>query len=229
MENILKNYFERKFQEEEAMKPTAPRPIVTISREFGCPSKEIAQMLTLALNKLSNPPSDPKWRYINKEIVEESARKLDMKTVDINYMISSGNKGIFEDLLTSFSPIYVSNRKIQKTLNDVIRTLATQGHIIFVGRGSVAIMQGHPHVLHIRLQAPLDWRVERICVSRNLTEKEATRLTLETDRKRTELIELLLGHKFHQNLFDLIFNSSTFSKEETVQSILGSMKARKMI
>jgi cytidylate kinase len=229
MENILKIYLEKRYLEQESMKPCGPGPIVTISREFGCPSKPIAQMLTDALNKRIIKPAAPKWKYISKEVVEEAARKLDIKTVEMNYLISSGEKGLVEDLLTSFSPLYVSSRKIKKILNDVIRTLALQGHLVFVGRGSVAILQGCPHVLHIRLQAPIDWRVQEMCASRSIKESEALKLMNETDKKRTALIELLLGRKFEQNLFDVVFNCNTFSKGDIVQSILRIMEVRKMI
>jgi hypothetical protein len=229
MENVLKLYFERRYLEQESMKPCGPGPIVTISREFGCPSKPIGQMLTDVLNKRIMKPAAPKWKYISKEIVEEAARQLDIQTIEMNYLISSGEKGLVEDLLTSFSPLYVSSRKMKKILNDVIRTLAIQGHLVFVGRGSVAILQGCPHALHIRLQAPLDWRVREISASHSLKETEALKLTNDTDKKRTALIELLLGRKFDQNLFDVIFNCRTFSKEEIVQSILKIMEVRKLI
>jgi cytidylate kinase len=229
MENILKIYFEKQYLEQESLKPCGPGPIVTISREFGCPSKVIAQMLTEALNKRIIKPATPRWKYINKEVVEEAARKLDIKTVEMNYLISSGEKGLVEDLLTSFSPNYVSNRKIIKILNDVIRTLASQGHMVFVGRGSVAILQGCPHSLHIRLQAPLGWRVREISASRGIKEAEAIKLTNETDKKRMALTELLLGRKFEQNLFDVVFNCNTFTKEEIVQSIQRIMEIRKLI
>ena len=76
--------------------------------------------------------------HVTKEIVEEAARKMDIKTVEMNYLLSSGEKGLFEDFLTSFSPVYASNLKIRKVLTDVIRTLALQGRMVFVGRGSVA-------------------------------------------------------------------------------------------
>ena len=229
MENILKIYFEKQYLEQESTKPYGPAPIVTISREFGCPSKSIAQMLTDALNKRIIKPADPRGRYISKEVVEEAARKLDIKTIEMNYLISSGEKGLVEDLLTSFSPLYVSSRKIKKILNDVIRTLAIQGHLVFVGRGSVAILQGCPNVLHIRLQAPLEWRVREIAASRGINEAEAFKLTNETDSKRTALIELLLGRKFDHSLFDLAFNCYSFSREDIVQSILRIMEVRKMI
>lgn len=229
MENIMKLYFEKRYLEQESMKPCGPGPIVTISREFGCPSKAIAQMLTEALNKRSTKPATPNWKYISKEVVEEAARKLDIKTIEMNYLISSGEKGLVEDLLTSFSPNYVSSRKIKKILNDVIRTLALQGHIVIAGRGSAAILQGCPQALHVRLQAPLEWRVREIITSRGLNEAEALKMTNETDQKRIALIELLLGRKFDQNLFDIVFNCTTFTKEEIVQSILRIMEVRNLV
>jgi cytidylate kinase len=229
MENILKSYLEKRFLEQELLNSPGPKPVVTISREFGCPSKPIAQMLTDALNKRIAKPGIPKWRCISKEIVEESARKLDIKTVEMNYLLSTSEKGLVEDILTSFAAPYVSSHKIKKILNDVIRTLAMQGHLVFVGRGSVAILQGSPEALHIRLQAPLEWRVQGICKSRGLSEAEALRLTNETDKKRTALIELLLGRKYGPHLFDVIFNCNTFSKEDIVQSIMKIMEVRNMI
>ena len=229
MENILKIYFEKQYQEQELIKPTIPGPVVTISREFGCPSKPFAQMLTDALNKKLIRPSSPKWRYISKEVVEESARKLDIKTVEMNYLISLGEKGIVEDLLTSFSPNYVSSRKIKKILTNVLNAIASQGHTIFVGRGSVAILQGRPNTLHIRLNASREVRMNAICKSRNLKAAEAAKLIDEIDRKRVELIELLLGHKFDPCIFDIAYNCSTFSMEDTVKSVIKTMEIRKMI
>jgi cytidylate kinase len=229
MENILKLYFEKKHLDQQSVKSPGPGPIITFSREYGCPSKPIAQLLTDTLNKRNVKTSSPKWKFISKEVVEEAARKLDIKTVEMNYLISSGEKGFVEDLLTSFSPHYVSSRKIKNILNDVIRTISLQGHLVIVGRGSVAILQGHPKVLHVRLQAPLDWRVKEICAARGITETEALRLTNETDKKRNALIELFLGSKFDQNIFDVVFNCKTFSKEEIVQSTLGIMETKKMI
>jgi cytidylate kinase len=229
METILKTYFQQKYLNQESLKPAGPKPIVTISREFGCPSKSIALLLTDHLNRLSHEPAEQKWKFINKEVVEEAAHKLDINSVDMNYLISSGQKGLIEDFLTSFSPVYASNRKIVKTLNDVIRTIADRGHIVFVGRGSVAILQGYQNTLHIRLQAPLEWRVRNIAESRGCNEVDALKLTKEIDRKRTALIELLYGKKLEHHLFDVIFSCPNFTKEEIVQSILKIMEVRKMI
>ena len=229
MENILKLYFEKRYLEQESMKPAEPGPVVTISREYGCPSKPIAQMLTDSLNRRIQNPSESRWKFINKEIVEEAARKMDIKTVEMNYLLSSGEKGLFEDFLTSFSPVYASNIKIKKVLTDVIRHLALQGRMVFVGRGSVAILRHRENTLHIRLNAPAEVRIEAVAASRNLKTAEAARLLKEMDKKRIELIEFLLGGKFDPCIFDMAFNCHTFTKEEITQAILRIMEIRKMI
>lgn len=229
MENVFREYSERKFRDLESRQAAGNGPIVTISREFGCPSKPIAQMLTDTLNKGYGTGKKTKWRFINKEIVEESARELELKPVEMNYLLSSGEKGLLEDMLTSFSPTYVSNIKIKKTITRVVLDFAKQGTIILVGRGAAAILQGYPKTLHIRLQAPLSWRIPEIKKLKNVDDKTAKKMAMEIDQKRTALIEFLLGQKFDQTLFDIIFNCSTISKEEMIQGIIRLMEVRGMV
>jgi len=229
MENIFKTYFEQQFREQQSRLPFTPRPVVTISREFGCPSKLIAVMLTDALNKKNKEKKSPFWQFINKEVVEEAARKLDIKTMDMNSALSYAEKGLMKDILQSFTPRYVNSFKLKKTLDDVIKSIAQQGNIVIVGRGSVVILRDRPCTLHIRLMAPLDWRVKGISGSKGITEAEALKMATDMDKKRTALIELLLDRKADHNLFDIVYNCSTLSKEEVVHSIINIMEARKMI
>ena len=99
MENLLREYMERAFSERGIEKNSVPGPVVTISREFGCPSKLIAQHLTNELNKFHGAEKARKWRFINKEVVEATARSLELNPTEVNYLLSSGGKGLVEDVL----------------------------------------------------------------------------------------------------------------------------------
>lgn len=229
MENLLREYLEKNFTETTAPQHHQIGPAVTISREYGCPSKLIAQMLADSLNR--RPGADPKhkWHYINKEIVEGLANELELKTVEINYLLSSGGKGILEDIMASFSPLYVSDHRIRKTIVKVVNDMARRGNMVIVGRGGVGVLHGMPGVLNIRLQAPIEWRIPEICKLRNVSEHEAEKLAHETDKKRTSLIELISGGRFHPYLFDITFNCATQSKEDIVHCITGMMAVKHMI
>jgi hypothetical protein len=54
-------------------------------------------------------------------------------------------------------------------------------------------------------------------------------LAIETDKKRTALIESFLGHKLEPNLFDAIFNCKTLSNPDIASTILKMMETLKMI
>jgi hypothetical protein len=229
MENLLRDYMERAFSDRGIENETGQRPVVTISREYGCPSKMIAQLLTSQLNKRTDQGKQKKWRFINKEIVEAAARRLELNSTEVNYLFSSGGKGLVEDVLASFSPTYVSNLRMRKTVISIVRTIAEQGYVVIVGRGGVGILSDHPDTIHIRLLAPRDWRIEAVHQSRNLEIKEAARLVDEMDKKRMAFIELITGGKFDACLFNIAFNCSSLSNELIVGSILGLMEAKKMI
>ena len=229
MENLLREYMDRTFAERGIEKKSGPGPVVTISREFGCPSKLIAHFLTHELNNRNGVEKPGKWRFINKEVVEATARRLEMNPTDVNYMLSSGGKGLVEDVLASFSQTYVSSHRMRKTITSVVRSLAEQGYVVIVGRGGAGILQNAPRTIHVRLQAPREWRINEISRSRNLTKPESSRLVDDMDKKRIALIELMTGGKYHPCLFDLSLNCQTLSQEEVVHTILGLMETKNMI
>ena len=229
MNNLLLKYMESRFQEQFTTETDKLHPFVTISREFGCPSKLIAKMLAEELNRKVGNEKVRQWQYINKEIVEQAAMELELEPVKIEHLFKMDQTGILDDLLSSFSSNYKSTYKIRKTIRDVIQTFIKKGHVILVGRGSVAITHDRPNSLHIRLQAPLDWRVSCISEHEGIPVSEAMHLAIETDRKRTALIESFLGHKLEPSLFDAIFNCKTLSYPNIVNTIIKMMESLNMI
>lgn len=229
MENLLFQYLQNRFLEPQKIEPCGPYPFVTISREFGCPSKVIALMLAESLNKRQARTKTPKWISINKEIVEESARKLELEPVKLKHIFNAEEKSIMDDVLASFSSNYKSNIRIKKTIQDVIRTIAQKGYVIIVGRGGVAITHDCPGSLHVRLQAPVDWRIQEVADHSKVTKSVARKMIMETDNKRTSLIEIFLGHKLENSLFDIILNCKSQPNEDIVKTIIFMMEQKNMI
>lgn len=228
MENLLLKYMQNRFPGAPEGKSGGPYPFITISREFGCPSKVIARMLAEQLNKRQAKPKSPKWITINKEIVEESARQLELQPANLRHIFGAEEKGIMDDVLASFSSNYKSNLRIKKTIQEVIRSVAEKGYAIIVGRGGVAITHGYPLSLHIRLQAPLEWRLAEVATRHSMTLEAARKMIVETDKKRTALIEIF-GHVYDNSLFDIIFNCKTIGKEAIVNSVLHLMEEKGML
>ena len=84
--NLSRYAFERLLEREKRI--ARPGPVITISREYGCPSKLIAAMLTDLINEKYARKN--KWHWISKEILEETARKLGLTPREIKYIFEYG-------------------------------------------------------------------------------------------------------------------------------------------
>jgi len=197
---------------------TTPGPVITISREYGCPSKLIAGLLADRINRGS---TRKKWNWISKEILDESARKLGLTPREIKYIFDYKKRSFLEDLLISQEKkqYYHSEWAVRKAIGEVIRATAMEGHVIIVGRAGVALTRNIEASLHVRLTAPEAWRIAQVAKSHNITEDKAAKLIRELDKNRKQFLEYYLKKPFDLSLFDVIFNCSTLTKEKIAAAI----------
>ena len=216
---------------EEPAKNIYPGPVVTISRETGCPAKKIAACLTERLNTLKKDKSkDHPWRWISKEILQESARELQVDSSQIQHVFDYKSRGVLEDLLLAQSKdYYKSDLKIRTTIAKVIRKFANDGNAIIVGRGGVAITRDIPKSLHIFLEAPLEWRALRVAEKHDFTIDQARNYAQNIDKKRSHFRDFFQGKGNDYSRFDIKFNCMTLNNEEIIEIIIGALRTRSMI
>ena len=238
MDNVFLKYMDDRFTAKEISKTenlVTPSkihgPIITISREAGCSGNEIANKLCLSLSKNEKGKNiNADWQWINKQILYSTAKELKMPELKIKYIFKAEKRGMMDDVVNAFfSKYYKSHKTIQKTVVKIIKKYAAIGNIIIVGRGGVVFTHDVPNSLHVKLEAPLEWRVEQISKKHNISGDEARKYILDVDDKRKKLLELLSEKEYTPHLFDVIINCSKFSTNELVNTILKIAEARKVI
>jgi cytidylate kinase len=209
----------------------APGPVVTISRDYGCPAKRLAGMLTSAINRVElENYSKNRWAWIGKEILDESAKELNLKPNMVKDVTNKEMTGVVNDIVMSLSHrYYPGDQKIKKTIGMVIRGFAEHGHVIIVGRGGVSITRDIPHSLHIKLQAPLEWRVNDVSKRQMISLKDARKKIQEEDHQRLQIREFFEGKKVDDSAFDVIFNYSSVDEDVIVSTIMHMMEMRDLI
>ena len=217
--------------QEDCAKVKEPGPVITISREYGCPAKRISQKLTEELTrKMFVKGKDIEWKYITKEIMSESAKELELDPAKIQYVFKYEQKSLLDDILTAHSTkYYKSDRRIRNTIAKVIRNISCEGNAIIVGRGGVAITHDIPKSLHIHLEAPLEWRALRTSAKFDMPIEDAEQYALDIDRKRKQFREFFEGKNTDYTRFDLRFNCMTLSIDEIVNIIIRAAEIRKLI
>jgi len=232
MKNILTDYM-RTRMETKTVLPDIEHfgPVVTISREYGCPAKIVAQDLSIKLNNLLfRANKKHQWRWISKEILEESAKELKMNRHTVKDLVNAGDRGVMDDLIWSLSnKFYPGDDKVKKTLAEVILEFAKKGRVIIVGRGGVSLTRNIKNSLHIRLVAPYEWRVHEVSERYHLPLRQAEKKTKEIDAKRDNLREFFEGKKPDNSIFDIVFNYKTMTEKEILETIVKVMEIRNII
>jgi cytidylate kinase len=234
MSDILFNYLNRRLREAEvdkAKKVTDPGPVVTISRQSGCSARRLTQKLVDELNKRRKSRETSKdWDYVNKELLQKAARELDVKPSEIAYVFKYQERNALGDIFASYAnKYYKSDRKIRKTIGDVIRSIAQEGNIIVIGRAGVVLTKDIMKSLHISLEAPLEWRSLMISERYDLTFADAKKSVIEMDKKRQRFRESFEGRNTDYTWFDVTFNRMTLTENEIVEAIIKMMEVKKLI
>jgi len=226
----LSKYLDNWYKEDPA-KNIFPGPVVTLSREVGCPAKNIAADLSQELNTIKKKHSkEHPWRWIDKEIMMESAKELQVDSSQIQHVFDYKKRGILEDLLLAQSKdYYKSDMKIRTTIAKVIRNFANAGNAIIVGRGGVAITRDIPRSLHIFLEAPLEWRALRVADKHNFSIDQARNYAQNIDKKRNSFRDFFQGKGNDYTRFDIKLNCMTLEPHELISIVIGAMKTRDLI
>jgi cytidylate kinase len=227
----LLKYMSDRLQEKSG-KTKKPGPVITISRLYGCPAKRVAKSLIDKLSEKMIVRGHPEihWKIVTKEILEESAKELEVDPAKIKYVFDCQEKGTFHTILDEhLNKYYKSDRMIKSTIGKVIRNIAIDGHAIIVGRGGVAITRDIPHSLHINLEAPEEWRIIRTMEKLCLSEEEAQKYALSLDKKRKQFRDYFEGKGSDYTSFDMTFNCMTLSVEEIASIIVKTIELRHLI
>src|SRR5665647_805315 len=214
MDNLLLEYMNERSKPELKKAIEAPGPVITISRECGCSGRLFAEKLIERINhKINNPVHN--WKWVNKEILCLASKELKINPHQIKNILNTVDKSFLDQMVSSFTvKYYAPDAKIKKAIKDVVRHIAIQGNVVIIGRGSEALTQDIQRSLHIKLYAPLGWKIDIIRSRNNISADEAKKFVLDTDKRRLKFVEAYLAKQPNKLVYDIDFNCAKFSIEE---------------
>lgn len=199
------------------------RAFLTISREPGAGGVPLAHRLAERLNAQAGGD----WSAWDQELVEKVSAEHHLKK-DAVETIDERPHTWLDDLVSSFSQhVTQSDVSVFKKVASTIRALATSGHAIIVGRGGRFITDGLAGGIHIRLIAPLEYRIRTTAESFNVSPAAAAKRLAEIDRNRTVFYrQFWPGKSLDPQNFTMTLNSAEMSLDEMVASIVPLISLR---
>ena len=171
-----------------------------------------------------------KWKFINKEVLEDSANKLKLEPARIKYVFESRKMTHADEVLSAFSNrYYKSDKVVRKAITEVLQHYSINGNVILVGRAGVATTNTLPGGLHLRLTAPYEWRVNALKKRKAFANTDVEKFIKEHDAKKRKLIKDFCGKSINDIQFDLSINCAAFTRQQLIEIIMSAMKLKKMI
>jgi cytidylate kinase len=212
--------------------------VITISRQFGSGGDEIAVRVCDVLG----------YRYFDKRLMTQVASEIGLSENDVvdfsedDYKVQS-----FLDRLLSRRQINRSagqaeplraraaGREVEEVekmdeahtvtlVQSTIDAAYRHGNVVIVGRGGQAILKDKPEVLHVRIQASLDTRVQRLHQRANYSLGGAQDAALKHDRASAEYLKRFYDIDWTDPmLYDLVINAGKLDIEAAAQLIVSAV------
>ena len=183
--------------------------VITISREFGSEGDTIAHQVAQSLG----------YHFVDQEFIGTILSQYGLVEFDKEYAT----------LPTFWERFNVQKEEqrdaMAKMLHQVIEAVAHHGNVVILGRSGFEVLSGFADVLHVRLQAPLPIRVERVMAQQEIPFEQAESVVKNNDKVRMAFVEEFYRVPWDSiHAFDLVINTGKISSDLSASWVIDVAK-----
>lgn len=207
--------FTRRRDEGDASR-SKTHPAITISREFGCEAFPMSECLKEIMEKKTGQP----WTIMDKALLEEVAKHHNLSE-KIVQGLGKNKSRLFDEILTTFSPHWKSDKDHFRLLCKHVFSLGEKGNTIIVGRGSAIVTQRLDNCYHFRMYASHAFKVASIARRLKISKDEAESVVEKNQKQRDAFIH----DYFNMDPRDLRFYHMVFNNDKNTPERIAKMIA----
>jgi len=182
--------------------------VITLSRQAECGGEEIAQLVGERLG----------LQIADRAILERIAQREGLPMAQLT-VFDEALPGAIEAVITEWRTS-MSHAVYLRRLVHVLLTLERDDSVLIMGRGAAFVLTD-PGTLHVRVVAPMPYRVARLMQREGIVRAEAERLLRRSDEARAQFVrrafEADIGAPCH---YDLTINTAELTLEEGAEIIV---------
>lgn len=222
LDNLLTAIRSELYHQQRARDPqhnTAPaNPFVTISRQAGAGGHSLGAALAADLNERDS--RGPAWSVWDRDLVEKVAAEHKIPEQLVRSLEGPGRPW-FEQCFSTLDDMQVYRRVVA-----TIRSLARAGRSVIIGRGSVFATGDLAGGVHVRLVAPLNFRIESMAKLLNVPSQKAEEEIRRVEHERAAFYQRYWPTKpLVPEAFTLTINTAVMDEPTQVRCILQPLDA----
>lgn len=203
-----------------------PGPYVTISRQWGCDGIGLGQLI---VDKLNQRDEEGRWKLIQKQLLKQLAEDTGL-TEEILEKERKSKPSLLKDFLRGLKRSGIPDGyEIRNKITMMVRTIAFEGHAVIIGQGSTAAAADLANGISVRVEAPRDWRIARICHREKLDKVAAAAKIDEIEKEREFLRTMYERQNNREPAFNLLFDNAMFTNETIAELVVAAMEQKNLI
>jgi len=186
-------------------------PLVAMTREMGSLGKDVAAGVAQRTGR----------KVVYHEIIEPIANKMRLRKSHVQRFLD-GKAGLWEKLTTDRTSLSIF------TADETFRFLRDGSTGVIRGWGAVHLLRNIPHVIRVRVCAPMETRVTRMMERLQTDNRETVESEIQmSEEAHTAITKRHFGVNWRDpELYDLVLCTERLSVEECVDEIDGIMKRK---
>jgi cytidylate kinase len=186
-------------------------PMIAMTREMGSLGKDVAAGIAARTNR----------KVVYHEIIEPIANKMRLRKSHVERFLE-GRSGIWERLTTDRTSLSIF------TADETFRFLRDGTTGVIRGWGAAHLLKNIPHVIRIRVCAPLETRVQRMMERLGSDNRETVENEIQlSEEAHTAITRRHFGVNWRDpENYDLVLCTERLSVEECVDEVEGMMKKK---
>lgn len=204
------------FNEVFSKKNKIQSPFITVSREPGSGGKLIAERLAKHLN----------YKFYDKEMITRISKNKEQEEEYENLYDEKEFNVINEFLTRVVLPNLITQDKFVEELTKKVVKLTLKGKCVILGRGA-NFFTDHNFGFHVRVTAPLDYRIEKTVKYEHLNLEKAKERVKQVSKERRNFVEKYFTNAIdNSEHYDLILNRAHYTLEDAVAIIIHAFKKK---
>lgn len=215
--------------------------VITLSRQYGSAGDQIAARVAVLLG----------YHIFDKTVMAKMAAEVGLTEQEVVDFSETDyrTKGLL-DRLFGVSPrvgetrtwtedikgvrkpevVKLSDTQAATMVRGIIEAAYKHGDMIIIGRGGQAVLKDCPGVLHVRVEAPLEQRIERIAKEESVEPLRAEWLIDDRDRAAREYVRRFHGIDPNDPMhYHLLINGGLLDVETAAQVIVLAVQQMKPV
>lgn len=215
---VLRRVMQWEEQAKRAPHPgaSAQQPVITISRSCAARGLEVGRRVAQRLG----------LNLYDRELVEQIAEHAQVREKVVESLDDRLRDRISNWVGEQFERHHFSYSDYLRNLSRVVLTIAEQERAVIVGRGAHFMLRPE-RTLRVRLDAPLERRIEHLIATRGMSEREARAEVLRVDAERAAFVRRhFAANVADSDHYDLLLNTAALDEDLCADLVAEAFRRR---